>query len=228
MQAGEVDSSRPDALAVTIDEIVIADDPDRWTALGFTVQDGCCVLGSVRLEFSDPGSARGIVGWSLRGAARTELDGLATRLSERPPPQAAPEHANGVIAIDHVVAMSPSLDRSVRALRAAGLDLRRIREEPTPGGAPRQAFFRLGQEILELVQEPAEVVERGGGADEPARFWGLALQTGELERTVEMLGEERVSPVRAAVQAGRRIATVRRPAGLGVPVALMSGPARAR
>jgi hypothetical protein len=228
MQAGEVDSSRPDALAVTIDELVIADDPERWAAFGFTVEDGCCVLGGVRLEFSDTGSARGIVGWSLRGAAGTELDGLATTLSERPPPEVAPAHANGVVAIDHVVAMSPSLDRSVGALRAAGLDLRRIRDEPTPAGAPRQAFFRLGEEILELVQEPEDVVERGGGADGPARFWGLALRTGELERTVEMLGQERVSAVRAAVQAGRRIATVRRPAGLGVPVALMSGPARAR
>ena len=133
-----------------------------------------------------------------------------------------------MIAIDHVVAMSPSLDRSVGALRAAGLDLRRIRDEPTPAGAPRQAFFRLGEEILELVQEPADVVERSGGADGPARFWGLALRTDELERTVEMLGQERVSPVRAAVQAGRSIATVRRSAGLAVPVALMSGPARAR
>jgi hypothetical protein len=228
MQAGEVDSSRPHALAVTIDELVIADDPERWASLGFTVEDGCCVLGGVRLAFGDTGSARGIVGWSLRGVSSTELDGLATRLSERPPPEAAPGHANGVIAIDHVVAMSPSLDRSIGALQAAGLDLRRIRDEPTPAGAPRQAFFRLGEEILELVQEPADVVEHSGGADGPARFWGLALQTDELERTVEMLGQERVSPVRAAVQAGRSIATVRRPAGLGVPVALMSGPARAR
>jgi hypothetical protein len=227
MQAGGVDSSRPDGPAVTIDELLLADDPDRWAALGFTVADGCCVLGGVRLRFSDSGSPRGIVGWSLRGVASTELDGLATSRSERPPPATAPEHANGVIAIDHVVAMSPSLDRSVSALRSAGLDLRRIRDEPTPAGAPRQAFFRLGMEILELVQEPAEVLERSGGADGPARFWGLALQSVELERTVELLGEH-ISPVRAAVQAGRRIATVRRSAGLAVPVALMSGPARAR
>jgi uncharacterized glyoxalase superfamily protein PhnB len=48
-----------------------------------------------------------------------------------------------VVAIDHVVAMSPALDRTVRALQAAGLELRRIREQPTPAGAPRQAFFRL-------------------------------------------------------------------------------------
>jgi len=51
-----------------------------------------------------------------------------------------------------VVAISSDLDRTVAALQAAGLDLRRIREEPTPAGAPRQAFFRLGAVILEVVQ----------------------------------------------------------------------------
>jgi uncharacterized glyoxalase superfamily protein PhnB len=58
-------------------------------------------------------------------------------------PAAAPAHPIWVVAIDHVVAMSPALDRTVRALQAAGLELRRIREQPTPAGAPRQAFFRL-------------------------------------------------------------------------------------
>jgi hypothetical protein len=126
-----------------------------------------------------------------------------------------------VLAIDHIVAVSPSLDRSVRALQAAGLDLRRVREQPTPAGAPRQAFFRLGAEILELVQEPEDVARRAGGADRPAFFWGLALRTQELERTVELMGEN-VGSIRPAVQPGRRIATLRRSAGLAVPVALMS------
>jgi hypothetical protein len=127
-----------------------------------------------------------------------------------------------VAAIDHVVAMSPALDRSVEALRNAGLDLRRVREQPTPAGAPRQAFFRLGEVILEVVQEPADVVARSGAADEPARFWGLALLASDLDRTVGRL-EGHSSEIRAAVQPGRRIATLRRSAGLAVPVALMSG-----
>ncbi len=118
--------------------------------------------------------------------------------------------------------MTPNLDRSVEALQAAGLDLRRIREQPTPAGAPRQAFFRLGEVILEVVQEPEEVLAaRPDGTDGPARFWGLALLSEDLELTVEQLGEH-VSEIRAAVQPGRRIATLRRSAGLAVPVALMS------
>ena len=100
-----------------------------------------------------------------------------------------------------------------------------MREEPTPAGAPRQAFFRLGGEILELIQEPEQVIERAGGAAHPARFWGLALLVKDLDSTVERLGEHAGSP-RDAVQAGRRIATVRRSAGLAVPLALMSAPPR--
>ena len=124
-------------------------------------------------------------------------------------------------AIDHVVAFSPALDRSVHALQAAGLELRRIREEPTPAGAPRQAFFRLGSEILEVIQQPADSVAQTGGPDRPARLWGLALIVADLERTVSALAPHAGTP-RAAVQQGRRIATLRRSAGLAIPVALMT------
>jgi hypothetical protein len=207
--------------AATIDELTLADDPAGWAALGFTVADGRCRLGKVVLRFSGPEPGRGIVGWSLRGISSTELDGLPTTISERPVPAPAPAHPNGVLAIDHLVAMSPDFQRSVAALGMAGLDLRRVREEPTPAGAPRQAFFRLGAEILELVQEPEEVVRRAGGGDRPARFWGLALAVEDLEGTTEQMGPH-AGEIRAAVQPGRRIATLRRSAGLAVPVALMS------
>jgi len=209
----------------TIDELTLADQPERWSALGFTVVDGCCLLGTVRLAFTEPGpgSGRGILGWSLRDLRSTQLDGLATTVSHRPVPAPAPAHPNGVLAIDHVVAISPAFDRSVQALQAAGLELRRVREEPTPAGAPRQAFFRLGEEILELVAEPKDAVARGGGAERPAHFWGLALRVGDLERTVQALGEH-AGEIRPAVQPGRRIATVRRSAELAVPLALMSSP----
>jgi hypothetical protein len=207
---------------VTIDEIALADEPSRWEALGFAVSSGIVQLGNVRIALVGLDAGRGILGWSLRELASTELDGLPSSASEQSPPVDASEHPNGVVAIDHVVAMSPDLDRSVRALREAGLDLRGIREQPTPAGAPRQAFFRLGAVILEVVQEPKEVIERrSGDAHGPARFWGLALLADDLDRTVEQLAEQS-SEIRPAVQPGRRIATLRRTAGLAVPVALMS------
>src|SRR6185312_374388 len=98
----------------------------------------------------------------------------------RPAVGDAPPHPNGITGLDHVVAITPALERTVAALQAAGLDLRRIREEPTPAGAPRQAFFRLGPVILEVVQEPDEVVERDGG-DRAAFFWGLAFVAPDIE-----------------------------------------------
>lgn len=205
----------------TIDEIVLADAPERWAALGFTVTDDVVALGSVRLRLAGAGAGRGIVGWSLRALSGSELDGLATTLSQSALPEPAPLHANGIASIDHIVAMTADLDRSVRALRAAGLNLRRVREQPTPAGAPRQAFFRLGQEILEVVQEPEQVVAEHGGADRPARLWGLALLSPDLDRTVAAISPH-AGAVRDAVQPGRRISTIKRSAGLAVPVALMS------
>jgi hypothetical protein len=206
---------------VTIDELVLADQPERWSALGFDVGDDCVQLGTVRLRLAGESAGRGIVGWSLRAIASTELDGLVTSRSDSAERAPAPEHPNGVLAVDHVVAMTPALDRSVAALQTAGLDLRRVREEPTPAGAPRQAFFRLGAEILEVVQVPEHALERSGGPDGPARLWGLALIAADLERAVAALGVH-AGTSRAAVQAGRRIATIKRSAALAVPVALMS------
>jgi hypothetical protein len=211
--------------AATIDEILIADEPERWSALGFAVREDACTFGAVRVRFVSDGRERGLVGWSLRETTGTDLDGLPTQRSQSPPsdPAGAPRHPNGIVGIDHVVAMSPSLDRTVAALQRAGLDLRRVREEPTPAGAPRQAFFRLGAEILEMIQIPEAALERAGGMDGPARFWGLAAIAEDLERTVAQM-EGKTSPIREAVQPGRRIATLRREAGLSVPLAIMSPP----
>jgi hypothetical protein len=215
---------------VTLDELTIADEPEAWRECGFEVAGEECVVGDIRIRFAPRENERGIVGWSLSGIEATELDGLPpsrsesrTQLSPHTGDNCVqPAHPNGVTGLDHVVAISPDLDRTVAALEAAGFDLRRIREEPTPAGAPRQAFFRLGAPILEVVQEPAEATERAGG-DRPAFFWGLALVAPDLDRTVEFLGD-RAGEARPAVQPGRRIATLRRSAGLSLPVALMTPP----
>jgi hypothetical protein len=206
-------------VAATIDELTVGDDPGAWEALGFRLEGDVCVVGDTRLRLSG-GPGGGLAGWALRGVRNTELDGLPTTLSEREPPAAATPHPNGIVALDHVVAVTPALDRTVVALEAAGLDLRRIRDEPTPAGAPRQAFFRLGSVILEVVQEPREAIERAGG-DHPPFLWGLAFLSQDLEATVAGLGDV-VGELRTAVQPGRRIATLRRSAGLSLPVALMS------
>jgi hypothetical protein len=209
-------------MTATIDELTVADSPAAWSALGFELDGDTCVLGDVRIRLAGADAGRGLSGWSLRRVESTELDGLPTTRSDRRPPNEPPAHPNGIAGLDHVVAFTPALDRTVAALQTAGLDLRRIREEPTPAGAPRQAFFRLGANILEVVQQPDEVLERKGDGGR-AFFWGLAFLAPDLDATVAGLGDQ-AGEIHPAVQPGRRIATLRRAAGLAVPIALMTPP----
>jgi hypothetical protein len=192
-----------------VDELFVADPPEAWQALGFTVADGVVQLGGVRIRLGEPG--RGIVGWSLRGVAReADLDGLPTRAPTEPrrPAAAFAAHPLGAVAVDHLVALTPDLDGTVAKLRSAGLDHRRTREA---GEGFSQAFFVVGPCLLEL----------GGPADGDVRFWGLTLVVDDLEAAADRLGD-RLGRVKDAVQPGRRIATVSREAGLSAPLALMT------
>ena len=208
-------------MAVTLDELTIVDSPAAWREVGFAVDGDFWVVNRTRIRLAPGDPGLGISEWSLRGIAESaELDGIRTTRSDSPEPVPASVHPNGVTALDHVVVVTPDLERTVASLEGAGLELRRIREEPTPAGAPRQAFFRLGAVILEVIQEPPEAIERAGG-DHPAFFWGLAFTAPDLDATAAALGD-RVGEVRDAVQPGRRIATLRRSAGLALPVALMT------
>jgi hypothetical protein len=188
-------------------ELVVADPPERWEALGFTVQDGHVDLGGVRVRLGATGE--GIVAWSLRGvSAPAAIDGLA---DAAPPPDVPPSvaHANGAVGLDHVVVVTPDFDRTAAALEAAGLPLRRVRD----AGSFRQGFRRLGPAILELVEAP-------GAPAGPARLWGLVVIVSDLEALLARLGDL-LGRVKPAVQPGRRIATLRSAAGLSTPVAFM-------
>jgi hypothetical protein len=162
----------------------------------------------------------GIRAWSFHVEVPAgSLDGLLSP-GVAPPSEPGEEHPNGITAVDHVVAFSPDLDRTVAALESAGLDLRRRREGPTGGGSARQAFFRVGEAILEVVEHPPQAVE-AGDPRAPARLWGLALLAPDLDATARHAGDL-LGPVRDAIQPGRRIATFTRDAGLGVAVAVLS------
>jgi hypothetical protein len=198
----------------TLDELVVAAEPESWEALGFAVDGDRVAIGTTRVRLAGPDAGRGIISWSLHDLVSTDLDGLRTERSHQAPPTPA-RHPNGALAIDHVVAFTPDLDRSVPALQAAGIPLRRTRE--ADGLRPmRMAFFRIGEAILELVEQP-DAPDRSAAA----RFWGLVVVVEDLEAAVERLGEH-AGAVRDAVQAGRRIATVRSSARVGPALALMS------
>ena len=209
-----------------IDEIVVADEPGTWRAAGFDVGEGHCDIGTVRVVLAGRDAGRGIIGWSMRGLdGDVDFDGLRPSRSDAPPRTPAPPQPNSVTAIDHLVAFTPDRDRTVAAIEATGLSVRRVRDEPSPGGAGGQAFFRLGEVILEVI-EYAPDSPRATDRDAPARLWGLALAVDSMERSAEVLGENLGTP-RDAVQPGRRIATLRRSAGLAIPIAFMTPGPRA-
>jgi hypothetical protein len=207
--------------APTIDELTIADPPGAWRTAGFDVERDAFEIGSVRIRLAGAGAGRGIVACTMRSVATETPDGLPlSRSTTGPRPTRRLPHPNGARALDHLVAFSSNLERTVSALQEAGLDLRRVRDEPTPAGAPRQAFFRLAEVILEVIERPpGSRDERDPGA--PARFWGLAFLVEDLAHCGAYLGD-RLGEPHAAVQPGRRIATLRRDAGLGVAVAFMT------
>lgn len=191
----------------------LGDPPDRWAALGFAVEDGALALGGVRVELT--GAGGGIESLGIEGLAGEAPDALAIEPAAAASVPAG-SHPNGAIAIDHVVAFTDDLARTVAALEDAGLELRRRRDPPE--AAMPQAFFNLDTLVLEVGE-----TDRVQGAG----FWGLVVVMEDLDAAVERLGDLVGTP-RAAVQAGRRIATVRREAGLGVSLALMTPRVRTR
>jgi hypothetical protein len=208
-------------MAPTIDELILACSPDPWQDSGFEVVGEAVEIGSVRIRFAENEDGRGIIGCTMRDLELEEPDGLPIHRSQAPPRETRSDpHPNGVIGLDHLVAFCSGLERTIPAIEQAGLELRRLREEPTPAGAPRQAFFRLAEVILEVIESPPGSHEERNPAA-ASRFWGLAFSVTDLDATVSYLGD-RLGEPRDAVQPGRRIATVRREAGLGVAVAFMT------
>ena len=210
-------------MTVTVDEFQIADPPDAWRAAGFSVDpDDVCRVGDVRVRLVGREVGNGIVGWTLRGLQSDDpIDGIPTLRSAAAPAIAA-EHPNGVTSIDHVVLLSPNLSRTLDALAAVGLQPRRQRDAELGGRAMRQVFFRLGPVILEVVGAP------DAAEDGPSSLWGITYVVADIDATAEFFSD-RTLPVKAAVQPGRRITTLRhRDLGMSVRTAMISRPILSR
>lgn len=214
---------------VRVGFLTLSGDPLRWQRLGFAVDAGGVIRfldTSIRLiderGRASGDTATGLLGWELTGDIRSsgatsdliDIDGLMTRVVAAEPPQLV-EHDNAASGLDHVVVVTGSLERTSAAIeRATAAPLKRIRELEQM----RQGFHRLGDGGLIV-----EIVERPELAEEPtSMFWGFVVNVADLDAAVAMIGPDLIGPVKSAVQPGRQIATVRREAGLGVPLAFMS------
>jgi hypothetical protein len=204
-------------MTITVDEILVADPPEAWTAAGFTVSEGTCRVGDVGIRLVGRDRGTGIIGWSLGGVDAAELDGIPTSTSNAGP--AAPaEHANGVTGVDHIVLFSPDLDRTVSALATVGAEPRRERLGELGGRPIRQIFFRFGAVIIEAVGSPDTAGEG------PSTLWGITYSVADLDETAAYFAG-RTTRIKDAVQPGRRITTVHHQEfGMSVRTAMLSAP----
>jgi hypothetical protein len=211
-------------MPVTVDEFQVGDPAEAWTRAGFSVDSGSlCRIGRVGIMLVGRDRGTGIVGWSLRGLPPDrsvhDLDGVPTTWPEGV--SAAPAtHPNGVVAIDHVVLLSPDLGRTVESFAAVGMDPRRERAGELGGRPIRQIFFRFGEVIVEVVGSP-DTANEG-----PSTLWGMTYVVADIDATASFFGD-RTAPVKDAVQPGRRITTLRHQEfGMSVRSAFISAPAR--
>lgn len=204
--------------APSVVEIEIADTPDAWRAAGFTVADDRAQVGGIALHLVGRDTANRMRSWTWSGLTGDgPVDGLVTHHGA-PSRRAPAQHPNGATVLDHVVVVTPRLDRTIAAFEARGLTVRRTRHTDQYGPAFRQVFFRGGETIIEVIgpDVPAPDDERD------AHFYGLAFTVADLDAAADHLGAG-LGSVKDAVQPGRRIATLRHEQfDISVPVALMS------
>lgn len=185
-----------------------------WVGFGFAVDvDGSIPLRNGALEFVR--DELGMLGLGVAGLEHppVDIEGIGVTVAQPVPPL---DHPNGAFEIDHVVLMTNSLERTSEAVEAAlGLPLRRIRETDTV----RQGFHRFADHqgtrgcIIELVENQRV---------QHTSLFGLVVNVVDLDAVCQRWGADAISEPKPAVQPGRRIATVRKHVGLGVPVALMT------
>jgi len=214
----------------TIADVWLSSSIEPWRRLGFSdysiaQPDGSVVpyipiagLGFRFLpqivESSVTGSC--VSGWTVVSddAVTNSIDGVATQVIAELQPVPELTHQLAVTAIDHIVITTGSLERSCGAItEQLGLPLKRIRDA---GHGVRQGFHRAGSLILEIVERPDLAPET------PAEVWGVVFVVDDLDATVAWLGPDAIGATRDAVQNGRRIASIKKEVGLGLPVALMS------
>ena len=144
-------------------------------------------------------------------AEKTNLDIESRRLMLR---DLCGPNSNSVDYLEHIVVMTPDLDKAIAANEAIGVPCKRIREV---GNGVRQAFFKLEQTVLEVVA--------------PARgktgCWGIALMCGDIAKAVATArdGGLQATEPKLAIQGGQ-IARIVEPLD-GVAIAFMQpGPRR--
>lgn len=198
------------ALAFTSDDIV--GDAKLLSRRGIPTSDPA----PVRTKAED-GRVREWTGAALDPNATGGMRILLMAKAEQPWPMAGPAADAPVSKLDHVVIMTPNVDRALAVYGAKlGLDLRLDRENPKWNA--RQLFFRCGDSVIEMAAKIG-----GPATDEPDRSGGLAWRVDEphaVQARIAAAGFN-VSEVRVGRKPGTHVFTVRDVPG-GVPTIMLS------
>jgi len=182
----------------SIAALVVGGFPTPWEALGFAKLS----TGATRTSFSlsdvelivDSDREPGTVDWVLADA-----------------PFTGPSGTIGCLGVDHVVWRTNDLDATcAEVTRLTGAPRKRVRDA---GNDVTQGFHRVDNVIVEVVA--------GGPSVESPHLWGFVVNVADLDAVCNFAGPDVIGAPKPATQVGRRIATARSAAGLGVPFALM-------
>ena len=166
---------------------------------------------------ADDGRVREWLGSSLDPKATGGTRILLMAEPAEPFPLAAPIAEAPITRLDHVVVVTPNVDRALAIYGAKlGLDLRLDRENPKWNA--RQLFFRCGDSVIEMGAKIG-----GPVTDDPDRSGGLAWRVADphaAQARIAAAGFD-VSEVRVGRKPGTHVFTVRN-APASVPTILLS------
>jgi len=153
----------------------------------------------------------GMVSWEMTEVNTETIDGVFTASGANDLELPLEPGNVGCLGVDHVVVRTNSLDVTCAAITAAtGAPVKRIRDA---GSGMQQAFHKLGSVVVEVVSAKEQV--------EKTHLWGFVANVSDVDALSAFLGPDILGTPKPATQPGRRIASARSGAALGVPFAVM-------
>ena len=198
-----------------ITALVVGGSPEPWKAFGFhllsaTPSESRFSLGNVVLVVNSTQPA-GMVSWEITEVNAEAIDGVLTARGANDLELPLEPGNVGCLGVDHVVVRTNSLDVTCAAITAAtGAPVKRIRDA---GSGMQQAFHKLGSVVVEVVSAKEQV--------ENTHLWGFVVNVSDVDALSAFLGPDILGAPKPATQPGRRIASARSGAALGVPFAVM-------
>jgi len=199
-----------------ITSLVVGGSPEPWEAFGFhllsaTPSESRFSLGNVVLVVNSTQPA-GMVSWEMTEVNAETIDGVLTSCGANDLELPLEPGNVGCLGVDHVVVRTNSLDVTCAAITVAtGAPVKRIRDA---GSGMQQAFHKLGAVVVEVVSAKEQV--------EKTHLWGFVVNVSDVDALSAFLGPDILGAPKPATQPGRRIASARSGAALGVPFAVMN------